>query len=330
MKEAIRVVWPEKGKVELERFQLGEPGKHEVVIETEYTLISPGTELAWLNGLPNTSQRFPQYPGYSNTGTVARFGREVTGFSEGDRMVAPGKHASMVKVAASKVLKVPEELESEEAVYFNMVAIALQAVRKAQVELGEAVLVMGQGIIGNLASQLARLSGGFPVVGTDLIDERLAICKECGADLAVNPRSEDLGTRLRQAIGRDCVDVVLDATGIPEAVNDCLNLAGYRGRVVLLASTRGETEKVNFYRDVHTKGITIIGAHNRVRPEGKSTRAYWTQSDDGDLALRLMAAGRLKVQPLTTDVLSFQEAPKAYDLFDQAPEEHLGILLDWS
>ena len=329
MKEAIQVVWPEKGKVELERFQLGEPGEREVVIETEYTLISPGTELAWLNGLPNTSQRFPQYPGYSNTGMVARFGCGVAGLSEGDRVVAPAKHASVVKVASSKVLKVPEELGSEEAVYSNMAAIALQAVRKAQVELGEAVLVMGQGIIGNLALQFARLSGGFPVVGTDLIDQRLAICEECGADLAVNPRCEELGIRLRRAIGRDRFEIVLDATGIPEAIHGCLDLAGYRGRVVLLASSRGETEKVNFYRDVHKKGITIIGAHNMVRPERESARAYWTQPDDAELALRLMAAGRLKVEPLTTDVLSFQEAPNAYALLGQAPEEHLGVVLDW-
>lgn len=326
----MRVVWPNSGQVELERFQLGEVDRSEVVIKTEYTLISPGTELAFLKALPNTSQRFPQYPGYNNIGRVIKLGGEVKGFSEGDRVVSSACHAGMVKVPASKVLKVPVKLRSEEAVYFNMAAISLQAVRKAQVELGEAVLVMGQGLIGNLALQLVRLSGGFPVVGTDLIDERLKISKECGADLAVNPRSEELKTKLLQAIGRDCVDVVLDATGIPEAIHDCLDLVGYRGRVILLASSRGEAKRVNFYRDVHRKGVTIIGAHNSVRPKRESSRTYWTELDDWRVALRLMAAGRLKVEPLTTDVLSFQQAPRAYDLLDRAPEEHWGVLLDWS
>ena len=330
MKEPIRVVWPDKGKVKLGEFQLGEPDEGEVVIETEYTLISPGTELAFLKALPNTFQGFPQYPGYNNIGRVIRLGGEMSGFSEGDRVVSPANHASMAKVPVSRVLKVPGELRSEEAVYFNMAAISLQAVRKAQVELGEAVLVMGQGLIGNLALQLARLSGGFPVVGSDLIDERLEISRECGADLAVNSRSEELKARLRQVIGRECVDVVLEATGVPEAIHDCLELIGYRGRVVLLASSRGETERVNFYRDVHRRGVTIIGAHNSVRPKGESTRAYWTASDDWDVALRLIAASRLKVKPLTTDVLSFQEASRAYDLLDRAPEEHLGVLLDWT
>ncbi|MEA3344855.1 MAG: zinc-binding alcohol dehydrogenase [Chloroflexota bacterium] len=328
MKEPVRVVWPDRCEVGLEEFQLREPDEGEVVIETEYSLISPGTELAFLKALPNTSQRFPQYPGYNNIGRVVKLGRGVE-LSEGDRVVSPAGHASMVKVPATEALEVPSELSSEEAVYFNMAAIALQGVRKAQVELGEAVLVMGQGLIGNLALQLARLSGGFPVIGADLVDKRLEISRECGADLAVNPQYEDLKSRLREVIGRESVDLVVDATGVPEVVGDCLGLIGYRGRVVLLASTRGETQGVNFYRDVHRKGVTIIGAHNSVRPKGESTRAYWTASDDWDVVLKLMAADRLKVEPLTTDVLGFREAPRAYDRLDCALEKHLGVLLDW-
>jgi threonine dehydrogenase-like Zn-dependent dehydrogenase len=141
---------------------------------------------------------------------------------------------------------------------------------------------------------------------------------------------EDLRARLTEVVGRNAVDVVLDATGIPQAIPEGLDLAAYRGRVVLLASSRGETERVNFYRDVHRKGLTIVGAHNSVRPRGdESTRGYWTAQDDATVALRLMDAGRLVVSPLTTDVLKAEEAPAAYDLLARAREEHLGVLLDW-
>jgi len=330
MKDPTRIVWPEKGRAVLEPFELAKPGDDEVLIETEYTLISPGTELAFLNALPNTPGLFPQYPGYNNVGRVVELGRRVTGPAVGDRVASAAKHASMATAPASRVIEVPAGLEPEKAVYHNMAAISLQAVRKAQIELGEAVVVLGQGIIGNLALQLARLSGGLPVIGTDLIDRRLMLARECGADLAVNPHVEDLKARLLEFIGRDSVDVVLDATGIPQAVLDGLDLAGYRGRVVLLASTRGETERVNFYRDVHKKGLIIIGAHNSIRPKGEeSTRGYWTAQDDTAVALRLMAAGRLKVAPLTTDVLKAEEASVAYDLLAHARDEHLGVLLDW-
>jgi 2-desacetyl-2-hydroxyethyl bacteriochlorophyllide A dehydrogenase len=330
MKGPKRIVWPEKGRAALEPFDLAKPGDDEMLIETEYTLISPGTELAFLNALPNTPGLYPQYPGYNNVGRIVELGPHVTGFAEGDRVASAAKHASMATVPASRVTDVPAGLEPEKAVYHNMVAISLQAVRKAQIELGESVLVLGQGIIGNLALQLARLSGGLPVIGTDLVDRRLGLARECGADLAVNPHVEDLKTRLMELYGRDSVDVVLDATGVPQVIPDALDFAGYRGRVVLLASTRGETERVNFYRDVHKKGLIIIGAHNNIRPKGEeSTRGYWTAQDDAAVALRLMAAGRLKVAPLTTDVLRAEEAPAAYDLLVHARDEHLGVLLDW-
>jgi L-iditol 2-dehydrogenase len=330
MMATLRIVWPEKGRVALEPFDLPEPKDEEVLIETEYTLISPGTELAFLNALPNTPGLYPQYPGYNNVGSIVGLGSKVKGLEVGDKVASAAKHASRAVVPASQVTRVPAGLDLREAVYHNMVAISLQAVRKAQIELGEAVVVMGQGIIGNLALQLARLSGGLPVIGTDLVGSRLRIARECGADLALNPHSVDLKAELKDATGRDSAAVVLDATGIPQAVPEGLDLAGYRGRVVLLASTRGVTEGVNFYRDVHKKGLTIIGAHNDIRPRGgESTRSYWTAQDDAEVALRLMSAGRLKVTPLTTDVMKPEQAAAAYHLLVSARDEHLGVLLDW-
>ena len=83
-------------------------------------------------------------------------------------------------------------MRPEEAAYFNMACISLQAVRKARIELGETVVVLGQGLVGNLALQLSRLSGGMPVVGSDLIDWRLLLSLQAaeldGATLAYAER----------------------------------------------------------------------------------------------------------------------------------------------
>ena len=99
---------------------------------------------------------------------------------------------------------------------------------------------------------------------------------------------------------------------------------------MLLASTRGVTAGVNFYRDVHKKGVTVIGAHNDIRPRGvESTRGYWTAQDDAEVALGLMSAGRLKVTPLTTDVMKPEQASEAYALLLSQRDEHLGVVLDW-
>ena len=329
MKAAIRTVWPAKGVVEIESYEVGDPGPGEVLIETEYTLISPGTELAWLNALPNTPSRFPQHSGYNQVGRILKIGEGVEGLAVGDRVVSPSNHASLVRTVARRATKVPEGVDPREAVYFNMATIGLGAVRKAAIELGEAVLVLGQGLIGNLAMQLSKLCGGLPVVAVDMIPERLALSERCGADICVNPGSEDLRAALKKSIGREKVDVVFDATGAPQAVPECLQLADYRGRVVLLASTRGITKEVNFYKDVHSDGIVIIGSHNRVRPRDESTPGYWPDRDDWDVVLRLLAAGRLVVEPLTTDVLGYRDAPRGYEALTSGKAQHLGVILDW-
>ncbi|MBC7236326.1 MAG: zinc-binding alcohol dehydrogenase [Chloroflexi bacterium] len=330
MEKATRIVWPRVGVVEIEEFQVGEPGPTEVLIKTLYTLISPGTELAFLHALPNTQHAgFPQRPGYNYVGRIVAVGAEVTDLNPGDLVIAHKGHASMARAAANEVLSVPEGVDPRQAVYSTMAAISMQAVRKAQIELGEAVAVLGQGIIGNLAGQLARLSGALPTVAIDLVEWRLSVARACGADMCINPGDGGLEA-IRAAMGRPDVDVVLEATGAPEAVHDALALAGYRGRVVLLASTRGVTKEVNFYSEVHRRGIVIIGAHNAVRPKHESSQAYWTQKDDWDVALRLMATGRLEVSRLTTDILPASEAAKGYELLRSDKAAHLGVLLDWS
>jgi threonine dehydrogenase-like Zn-dependent dehydrogenase len=82
-------------------------------------------------------------------------------------------------------LTVPTELSDEEAVFFRLIAIALQGVRKAHIELGESVVVLGLGLIGLLALQLAKLSGGLPVIGVDLSETRLDFARKVGADVAL-------------------------------------------------------------------------------------------------------------------------------------------------
>ncbi len=329
MKEALRVVWPREGVVELETYDVGKPEPGEVIIETEYTLISPGTELAFLHGLPNARSAYPQRPGYNHVGRIVELGRDVTDVAVGDRVISHRGHASLVRTAASGVLRVPKPVTPQQAAYATMATISMQAVRKAQVELGEATVVLGQGIIGNLAMQLARLQGALPVVAVDMIDWRLSIAAQCGADLCVNPGSGGVAA-VRAAMGREDVPVVLEATGVADAVHDALALAGYRGRVVLLASTRGITQEVNFYQEIHRRGVVVIGAHNNTRPKHESSQAYWTEHDDWDAALRFMAAGRLLVDPLTTDTIPAAEAPRGYELLRSDRSAHMGVLLNWA
>jgi len=324
---SLRVVWSERGVAEVEEWEVPTPGEGQVLVKTNFTLISPGTERAWFLGLPNTPQKFPQYPGYSAVGVVLEIGGKVQRFKKGDRVVWAGRHAAHAVVAEEALLPVPSELPDEEAVFARLIAIALQGVRKAQIDLGESVVVLGAGLIGLLALQLAKLSGGFPTIAVDLTETRLEFARKVGSDFALLA-GENLVERVGE-LTEGGARIVIEATGNPEAIPLAFKLACRMGRVVLLGSTRGETGSVNFYEDVHRKGLVIVGAHDSVRPKFDSFRGFWTERDDQILALKLLAARRLQIEPLITHKFSGTEAPSAYKLLSSNDMSAIGILLDW-
>ena len=323
-----RIVFVKKGEVSVEDFKLRQLESDEVLIETVSTLISPGTETAFLMALPNTRGVFPQYPGYSNTGVVVATGSKVSEFKIGDRVASQRNHASYVIAPESIVLHVPESVSFDEAAFFTLGSIALQGVRKADIELGESVVVVGQGLVGQLALQLAKLSGGMPVIGVDLYDFRLKVSLENGADYVLNPSKVDLEKEVREITGGKGADVVIEATGNPQAIPTALKLAAEYGRVVILGSPRGSCE-VNFYPEVHKKGLWIIGAHASRRPRFESRHGWWTVKDDNRLVLKLIEKGLLKVKNLITLKMSFKEAKDAYRKLMEEKDKVLGIILDW-
>ena len=349
-----RVVFTSPGSVEIETFDVPRPGTLEVLVETEVSLISPGTEGASLLALPNTGNQFPQYPGYLNVGRVLEVGREVEGIKPGDRFSSHSAHASHVVIqslpdhsvrrgtldgidpsSSKQTLRrsalVPDGLGSDTAAFANLCAISLQGVRKARIELGEAVLVIGQGLVGNLAAQFARLEGGYPVIAADLSESRLSVSRATGADHTILAGSDSGGIveAVRSITTEDGARAVIETTGAPDPVVTSFRAAGWHGRVVLLASTRGETERVNFYADVHRKALTILGAHNSARPAKDASPGFWPLDADLRLSLDLMAAGRLAIEPLITTRLSFEEAAQAYRFVTEQQRDALGILLEW-
>lgn len=326
-----RVVWPERAKVDIEEFEIPSLNDDEVLVESECTLISPGTERAFLLGLPNTRGGFPSRPGYSNIGKVIAVGKAVTNCPIGERVASTGGHTSHFVTEPNRLIQMGSaDVPAEEAVFFNLGAIALQGVRKARIELGETTLVLGQGLVGLLALQLAKVSGAVPAIAADLTDSRLNVSKCIGADCTLNPEDADFAEQLAEVTNGDGPAVVIEATGHPDAISTALDVAGWGARVIILASTRGETPNVNFYRDVHKKGLMLYGAHNSIRPRHETSPHFWTLEDDSRLLLSLIAQKRFSVAPLITHRVRGEEAPKAYQLLMAWNPELLGVVLQWS
>lgn len=193
--------------------------------------------------------------GYSNIGEVVEVGANVEGWQVGDRVANRGNHARFVAVDIKHCRQIPAGLADEDAVFFQLSSIAMQAVRKARIELGEPVVGIDAGIVGLLAMQLVRINGAVPSISIDLDEARLAFAQKVGADAILNAK-EDLAGPLADLCDQEGPAVVFEATGHPDAAPMAFALARRHGRVVLLGSTRGETEMVNFYSAVQsTNGV---------------------------------------------------------------------------
>lgn len=322
------VVFVERGVAEVNECEMPTVGHGELLIRGVVSLLSPGTERAFLLGLAGTMAQFPAITGYSHIGEVLEVGEGVEGWSVGDRVASRARHCMYASVAALVCNHIPEGLSDDQAAFFRLGSIAMQAVRKARIELGEPVAVIGSGLIGLLAMQLARLNGGLPVVIVDKDARRLEFAEALGADAAL-PADEGVQGAVQEVCGGEGPAVVFEATGHPEAIPTAFDLASFGGRVVLLGSTRGETEAVNFYRDVHKKGLTVIGAHESTRPKQDSAPGWWTHKKDEETVLKLLGGGRLTVDPLTTHSYEWADAAKAYEMLARWEPGMLGTLFRW-
>jgi threonine dehydrogenase-like Zn-dependent dehydrogenase len=241
-----------------------------------------------------------------------------------------GPHASHAIVGAERVTRVPEGLTSGDAAWSTLIAIVLNAVRLAPIQLGDSVAVVGLGPIGQLAAQLARLSGGRPVVGFDPIERRRLVAAECGAHAAVDPERRPDGLAGDSALWTDRgFDFVFEATGSPAAFNPALRLAAPGGRVVLLGSTRGLVESFDPYRDVHVKGVTLVGAHANTAPTQATRRERWTEAENRRFGLELIADGSLRVGPLVSHTISAADAPEAFAELAHDRSAYLAVTLTW-
>jgi 2-desacetyl-2-hydroxyethyl bacteriochlorophyllide A dehydrogenase len=306
----------------------------EVLIETEYSVISAGTEKANLIAQPNTLNRFPQYPGYSATGRIVETGAEVRSVQAGDRVICYHTgHASHAVKPAEGLVKIEDHaISSKEAAFVVIASMSLQGLRKANLQLGESVMVMGQGLLGLFAVQLAQLSGGLPVIAADLNETRRGLALRLGADYALCPTDERFNEIVEQATQGRRVNAVIEVSGAARALNQALACTARQGRVILLGCTRISNESVDFYRDVHKPGISIIGAHNFVRPAHDSYPGYWTRQDDYKTLLRLLAMGKLQVSPLISETVAPEpeQVAAVYKRLIEQPHSPLGIVFDWT
>jgi 2-desacetyl-2-hydroxyethyl bacteriochlorophyllide A dehydrogenase len=313
---------------------LSPPGPGEVLVSSLLSLITRGTELTLFAGehVPGSFWaefgRYPCYPGFGQVGQIAAVGPGVTSVEVGDTVLTSAGHRSHTVTSADRVTRVRQDVYPEEAVFHSIAAGVLHSLRIGQLSLGESAVVVGLGLLGQLAVRLARAAGARPIIGVDLVAECRRLARAGGAGSTLSPDSSGFGAQVGLITGGRMADVVFEMTGCCEAIPTALALVRPGGRYVQVGCPRGKSE-VDFTESVVLRSVSVYGALFASQPEAETTSAPWTRRRNTELFLSLVQDGTLNLEALVTHRLAWRDAGAAYRLLETEPNA-LGVVLDWS
>jgi predicted dehydrogenase len=278
--------------------------------------------------------------GYSAAGVVVDRGTGAEAFAVGARVACAGakvaNHAEFNAVPLNLCVAVPDGVTDEAASFVTVGAIALQGVRTAQLTLGERVGVIGLGLIGQLAAQLAR-ADGCRVLGIDLDPSKVELARTLGVDAVQRDGNVDEEVR-RLTDGRGLDAVIICAAA---DTNDPVELAGElsrdRGRVVVVGAVQMDVPRRPYY----DKELSLL--QSRAYGPGRYDPSYeeqgvdypfgyvrWTEGRNMQAFLELCATGQVRVEPLVTHRIPISQGERAYRLISGETAEHfLGVVLTY-
>ena len=331
-----KLMVPESLRVQLEEAPVPEPGSQQILVRNHFTVMNLGTEMTVFKGdyLPGSwwdaHVNYPVWAGWGCLGEVVAIGQGVIGFREGDRVVGDGRHGRYYLAQVDypdAPQHIPEGVTDEQAGLWSLSRVAMHGVRVANIALGEAVVVVGQGIVGQLALRFARLSGAFPLIAVDLAETRLEFSSRSGATHTLLGALEILLDEIIQINKGRKVDCVLDVTGNPAVISQALQLPRMRGRVIILGSPRGVSQ-VDFHDQIHF-GVDVLGAQWNTNPQMESHINPWTTARNGELYFDLVQAGEIDVEGLISHTFNWGAAPDVYHQILIDRTRFMAVRFDW-
>lgn len=359
MKQVVRRVIDRKGKIKVEDVPVPGTGSRDMLIDVQYSVISSGTEMSTLNktfprlvkqtlqdpwmrqavkqimasgGVTGTLDRvhdeFIAYRliGYSGAGVVLETGSEVKDISVGDQVAYCGQgHAEIVRASRNQAVRIPPGLDLEEAAFATVGAIGLQGVRRAVIELGHRVAVVGLGLIGQLAFQLAQAAGAR-CIGIEPSGWRRDLARELGIFQTVDPSSEDSVSRMLELTGGKGADrVLICASGKDKSIsNNALKMCRPQGRVSVLGIVPMELERMPFFRGELDFVFSRAYGPGAMDPDWESGQIdyptqyiRWDAKRNMEAFMEQVASGTVRVKPLISAIFPVEKAQEAYDTIYQ-------------
>lgn len=255
---------------------------------------------------------------------------ESAGVAVGDRFASYTNYREIQVIAPDAWTKVAPNVPAEAAISQAFSGTTLHAVRRARLELGDDVLIIGAGPMGALLPAWTRLAGAGRIVVADLHPRRLEIARRLGATHTLNPRETDLAAAVREITEGNGPDVVFDAGNTAATFPLALELARSQGKVVVLSWHTQPITIEDITRDFYHKELEII-ATRATGPAASYRSPYvrWTSRESQRLIARWMAEGRFDPAPIVTGRRPLDEFVPAIEALMAHPEAHLKTLIDW-
>ncbi len=309
------------------------PALGEVLVRTIASAISHGTEMLVYRGevptnlpldLPTLAGdfSFPIKYGYASVGRVLNVGAGVEYLSHGDLVFVHHPHQDAFVVPADLPVRLPDWLDPTVGIFFANLETALNIVHDTPLRIGETVLVFGQGVVGLLVTELLKLAGAGRVLVVDPLKKRRVLALEVGADEAFEPGEDLRGRVLEMTAGRGA-DVAVEVSSSGEALQAAVDAVATEGTVVIASWYGTKPVALSLGGHFHRGRVRLRSSQvGRLNPELGSR---WDLARRTEAVLGLLP--RLRLKELISHHIPFEEAPEAYRLVDESPDEAVQVVL---
>jgi len=314
------------GNIVLEEIQIPEPGPGQVLVKLHASLISRGSEL-WAR-YEKEQAVDPGIMGYSATGVVERVGPDVTEYAPGDRVAIVAPHAEYAMGSTGlgsvrgRMTPLHPNVGFQEGTFHSLAASANGWTQASGITPDDRVVILGQGIVGNLVMQFAKRYRPAQLIAVDALDLRCRLAREVGAQqlVIVNASEEDPVVAVKHLTGGQGGTIVIDCVGGRAGVKSfaqAQQMLAPGGLLQLIGLYHGEPLPLNASLMM---GKRLLGGY----PPSTSRDVIAPE------AMHALASGEIQVTPLITHRFPGREAKRAFDLLYEHPDQAMGVLLLWS
>ncbi len=362
------------GKMEVVEVPIPGCGENGILIQTKSSLVSAGTEKMMIDlakksllgkaksrpdlvkqvlekmkkeGFQSTIQKVmtkldsPVPLGYSCAGEIIMSGKNVMGFSKGDRVACAGagyaNHAEINFIPKNLFTKIPDSVSFEDASFVTVGSIALQGIRQLNPTIGEKIAVIGSGLIGQLTIQLLK-ANGCNVIAIDINKNKLLLAEEMGADKTA--LSSDMFSCIEdytKGVGVDGV-IITASTKSKQVMTQAGEICRIKGRVIIVGLFPIEIPREIYYKKELECKLSMSYGPGRYDPlyeeqgiDYPISYVRWTEQRNLETIINLIEHKKITPQKLITHKFEFENVHNAYKLLSgESKEPYLGIILNYA